>query len=76
MNWRDVSFYIFGCLIGAGVVLVLNGCGPNMAYMQRDWPRFHRECVVYCAPEEAHPSRTQDPWLCGCPDGLSEDDDE
>ncbi len=48
------------------------GCGAvNQTYLDKDWPQFQTECVEYCAPEEAHPSQDQDPWVCGCPDDFS-----
>ncbi len=73
-NGTAVGMLFFGCIgLIAAIVIFLTSCGgPNQAYLQDDWPRFQTECVEYCAPEEAHPSRDTRPWLCGCPDVLDE----
>lgn len=52
--------------------LLFTACGPNLAYLHRDWPRFEAECERYCEPEQAHPTRNTDPWTCGCPDSTED----
>ena len=69
---RMIGLLLLFCIVYALVFLVSCG-GPNQAYLQDNWPRFQQECVVYCAPLEAHPSRAQRPWVCGCEDFLDED---
>ena len=79
MRWSICDFVgmtVVGSVFFVSLVfwlsIVFGGCGPNAAYLHSDWPAFERECVVYCAPAEAQPSRDQNPWICGCEDALTE----